>query len=144
MTEETFWTAVLAAVIAVLATPVQYVIITLLLLLADNTLYAWLLFRDSSGTLNKRISTSICTASYNVVKHMGVLFFVLLSATVFSKYDSTLGFVELVVYSSVGFWLLSSIYKKGNDLLETGILDGIIDKLKRRIEADQNNNRDGR
>lgn len=145
MTEETFWAALIAAIIAVITTPVQYVIITVFLLFADNALYAWSLFNETKGTLTKRLSHSISEAMYNAVKHIGVLFFVLLSATVFSKYDPTLSFVELIVYTSVGFWLLSSIYKKGNDLLETGILDGIINKLSKKLDMDndsgqENNN----
>lgn len=130
MTEETFWTALLAAVLTIVATPIQYVIITLFLLLSDNVLYGWILFNETKGTLNKKISTAFCESSYNVVKHLGVLFFVLLSATVFSKYDANLSFVELIVYTSVGFWLLSSIYKKGNVILETEIFKNIINKIK--------------
>jgi hypothetical protein len=117
----------LGAILALIAAPPVFIFITLWLLFANTILAIWANVRELSIKNAITIFDVASLVFTNLLKQLGVLFFLLTGATAISKFGPALVYVESAVYVGVAFWIFSIISKNASRILTT---DGFQDALK--------------
>jgi hypothetical protein len=117
----------LGAILTLIAAPPEFILITLWLLFANTILAIWANVRELSVKNATTVFDVAVTVFTNLLKQLGVLFFLLTGATAISKFGPALVYVESAVYVGVAFWIFSILSKNASRILTT---DNFGDALK--------------
>ena len=125
----------IGGLLALITAPEEFIFITLWLLFGNTVLSAW---ANIIGLAVKNITTVsevLGDVFYTLIKQMGVLFFLLTGATAISKFGTTLGGVESVMYIGIAFWILSIMTKNASKIITTDSFSTMIQSLLTKITS---------
>jgi hypothetical protein len=129
MSEEYTLKALGALLLALIAAPATFVAITVWLLISNTVLELW---ARLSAIESRNITIKWDVASetfYKFVKYIGILFFVLTSATAASKFGPALSWIEFAAYSGIGLWLFTMIGRNASKLMGSSEFGKIIQDI---------------
>jgi hypothetical protein len=135
MHEEYTLRSLVALLLALIAAPTTFVAITVWLLISNTILELW---ARLSAAQEEGVTTKWDIASetlYKFVKYIGVLFFVLTSATAASKFGPVLAWIEFAAYSGIGIWLFTMIGRNASKLMGSYEFSRIIQDIINRHKA---------
>jgi glucan phosphoethanolaminetransferase (alkaline phosphatase superfamily) len=118
-----------AIVVGVLTPKAEFVVIVTILLIADFVLHTW---QHLIGkVMLSEIAETFENSAVRFLKQIGVYFFVLVSASAFSKFEG-FQWTEHTVYVGVAFVLFSSIAARASKVLGDVDLTEIVKNLLNR------------
>lgn len=135
MSEEYTWKALLSLLLALISAPTAFVIITFWLLTSNTVLELWLRLSAVAGqgiTMKFDVASEVF---YKFVKYIGILFFVLTSATAASKFGPALAWIEFAIYSGVGVWLFTMIGRNASKLMGSSEFSSVIRDIIKRLKG---------
>jgi hypothetical protein len=135
MHEEYTLKGLVALLLALITAPTAFVAITVWLLISNTVLELWARLSTFNETDVSVKWDIVSDTLYKFVKYIGVLFFVLTSATAASKYGSVLAWIEFSAYSGIGLWLFTMIGRNASKLMGTYEFGRIIQDIINRHKA---------